>query len=66
VRWLDRRAERFVLSSIFLLHFLHGGKKWKGETETRKTIDLDTETSQNITQTKAFLSLLPFIKKLLF
>jgi hypothetical protein len=29
VRWPAKRAEPFGLALIFLLHFLHQGKKWK-------------------------------------
>jgi hypothetical protein len=36
VRWPAKRAEPFMFALIFLLHFLHGGKKWKGKTESRK------------------------------
>jgi len=33
VRWPAKRAEPFGLALIFLLHFLHQGKKWKRQNQ---------------------------------
>jgi hypothetical protein len=40
VRWQDKTCGAIGFVSIFLLHFLHQGKKWKKTIESKKTFEV--------------------------